>query len=167
MSKKESKITTILRYIDKTPKCTHQQLVNFICTLNNKKYQSGYYHNNLNNLFMRKIIRVDKYKYYHLTKKGLKNISKPYALSTKEKLANKLENVKMQSFRKGYNHAYTQSKKNINNVSIKECREAINYLFTMGYTMEMTSDKRYYTEILLKKVANDLNMKLNFQSEVE
>ena len=51
----------------------------------------------------------------------------------------------------------------INKVSKKDCLEAIEYLFTMGYTQEMTSDKRYYTEILLKKVANDYNIKLIFE----
>jgi len=53
--------------------------------------------------------------------------------------------------------------KQINKVSKKDCLEAIEYLFTMGYTQEMTSDKRYYTEILLKKVANDYNIKLIFE----
>ena len=48
----------------------------------------------------------------------------------------------------------------INKVTKKECLEAINYLWEMGYTMEMNSDKRYYTEILLKKVANAYNIKL-------
>jgi len=55
--------------------------------------------------------------------------------------------------------------KQINKVSKKDCLEAIEYLFTMGYTQEMTSDKRYYTEILLKKVANDYNIKLLFEEE--
>ena len=47
-----------------------------------------------------------------------------------------------------------------NKVTKKQCLEAIEYLFTMGYTMEMNTDKRYYTEILLKKVANDYNIVL-------
>jgi hypothetical protein len=55
--------------------------------------------------------------------------------------------------------------KQINKVSKKDCLDAIEYLFTMGYTEEMTSDKRYYTEILLKKVANDYNIKLVFEEE--
>mgnify|MGYP003125306574 CR=1 FL=1 len=50
--------------------------------------------------------------------------------------------------------------KQINKVSKKECLDAIDYLFTMGYTLEMTGDKKYYTEILLKKVANDYNIEL-------
>jgi hypothetical protein len=50
--------------------------------------------------------------------------------------------------------------KQINKISKKECLDAINYLFTMGYTLEMTRDKKYYTEILLKKVANDYNIEL-------
>ena len=52
--------------------------------------------------------------------------------------------------------------KQLNEVSRKECIDAIEYLFVQGYTEEMTSDKRYYTEILLKKVANDYNIKLEF-----
>ena len=55
--------------------------------------------------------------------------------------------------------------KQINKVSKKDCLEAIEFLFTMGYTEEMTSDKRYYTEILLRKVANDYNIKLVFEEE--
>lgn len=48
----------------------------------------------------------------------------------------------------------------INKVTKKECLDAIEYLFTHGFTREMTRDKRYYTEILLKKVANDYNIEL-------
>ena len=55
--------------------------------------------------------------------------------------------------------------KQINKVSKIDCLDAIEFLFTMGYTEEMTSDKRYYTEILLKKVANDYNIKLVFEEE--
>ena len=47
-----------------------------------------------------------------------------------------------------------------NKVTKKDCMDAIEYLWQMGYTMEMTSDKRYYTEILLKKVANVYGIKL-------
>tara|TARA_R100001082_G_scaffold88534_2_gene54949 strand:- start:172 stop:354 length:183 start_codon:yes stop_codon:yes gene_type:complete len=55
--------------------------------------------------------------------------------------------------------------KQINKVSKKECLQAIEYLFVQGYSQEMTSDKRYFTEILLKKVANDYNIKLEFEEE--
>ena len=47
-----------------------------------------------------------------------------------------------------------------NKVTKKECMEAINYLWGSGYTLEMTSDKRHYTEILLKKVANIYGVEL-------
>ena len=53
----------------------------------------------------------------------------------------------------------------LNKVTKKECMDAIEYLFTMGYTEEMTSDKRYYTKVLLKKVANDYKIKLVFDEE--
>jgi hypothetical protein len=48
----------------------------------------------------------------------------------------------------------------MNKPSKKECLDAINYLWTMGYTQEMTSDKRHYTEILCKAVASTYNMEL-------
>ena len=53
------------------------------------------------------------------------------------------------------------NKKNqINKVSKKDCMDAIDYLFVNGFIDEMTRDKKYYTSILLKKVANDYNIKL-------
>ena len=42
-----------------------------------------------------------------------------------------------------------------NKVTKKECIDAIEYLFVQGFVDEMTTDKKYYTNILLKKVAND------------
>lgn len=58
--------------------------------------------------------------------------------------------------------------KQVNKVSKKDCLDAIEYLFTQGFSMEMTRDKRHYTEILLKKVANDYNIKLDgIDDEVE
>lgn len=48
----------------------------------------------------------------------------------------------------------------INQVTKKDCMEAIDYLWGMGMTQEMSSDKKHYTEILLKKVANMYNIKL-------
>jgi hypothetical protein len=48
----------------------------------------------------------------------------------------------------------------INKVTKKECIEALDYLWGMGFTKEMTTTKKHYTEILLKKVANDYKIKL-------
>ena len=50
--------------------------------------------------------------------------------------------------------------KQLNKVSKKECLDAIEYLFVEGFVDEMGSDKKYYTTILLKKVANDYGKKL-------
>ncbi len=47
-----------------------------------------------------------------------------------------------------------------NTVTKEECIEAIDYLYVMGFVEEMTTDKKYYVKILLKKVANDYNLKL-------
>ena len=48
----------------------------------------------------------------------------------------------------------------LNIVSKEEILEAIEYLWTEGFVDEMTRDKRYYTMILLKKVCNIYNIKL-------
>ena len=50
--------------------------------------------------------------------------------------------------------------KQINKVSKDDCLEAIEYLFCQAFVNDMTRDQRYYTKILLKKVANNYNMKL-------
>ena len=46
----------------------------------------------------------------------------------------------------------------LNKVTKEECIEAIEYL--LSFVEEMTYDKKHYTTILLKKVANDYNIKL-------
>lgn len=48
----------------------------------------------------------------------------------------------------------------INKVSKKECLDAIDYLWGGGFSQEMGTDKRHYTEILLRKVANDYKIAL-------
>ena len=50
--------------------------------------------------------------------------------------------------------------KQINKVSKDDCLAAIEYLFCQAFVNDMTGDQRYYTKILLKKVANNYNMKL-------
>ena len=57
--------------------------------------------------------------------------------------------------------------KNINNVSKKEVLEAINYYFTNGFSEELTSDKKYYVNILLKQCANTVNLKLDYGEKDE
>ena len=42
--------------------------------------------------------------------------------------------------------------------------EAIDYFFTEGFIDELTSDKKYYTRILLDKVASDYSIKLGWDS---
>ena len=45
--------------------------------------------------------------------------------------------------------------------------EAIDYFFTEGFIDELTSDKKYYTIILLNKVASDYNIKLEWKISCE
>jgi hypothetical protein len=42
----------------------------------------------------------------------------------------------------------------INKVTKDEVMDAIEYLHTQGFVEEMGADKKYYTEILLKKIGN-------------
>lgn len=53
----------------------------------------------------------------------------------------------------------------VNQVTKKECLDALHYLWSMGMTIEMTSDKRHYTEILCKRVANIYNIELADETE--
>ena len=46
----------------------------------------------------------------------------------------------------------------------KQCMEAIDYFFTEGFIEELGTDKKYYTRILLDKVASDYNIKLGWDS---
>ena len=48
----------------------------------------------------------------------------------------------------------------INEVRKAECLDGIEYLFRQGYLNDMTGDQRYYTKVLLKKVANIYRMQL-------
>ena len=52
-----------------------------------------------------------------------------------------------------------------NQVTKKDCMEAIDYLWGMGMTQGMSSDKQHYTEILLKKVANVYKIKTKEQKD--
>lgn len=55
----------------------------------------------------------------------------------------------------------------LNKVSKQDCMDAIEYLWEEGFVEEMTTDKRYYTMVLLKKVANFYNIKLEGENEEE
>jgi len=49
-----------------------------------------------------------------------------------------------------------------NKVTDAECKEAIEYFWTLGMIDNgMKEDERYYCKILLKRVANTLNVTLN------
>ena len=49
-------------------------------------------------------------------------------------------------------------------VTKADCLDAIEYLFVEGFIDEMTSDKKHYTTILLKKVAEVYKLKLDWSS---
>ena len=43
----------------------------------------------------------------------------------------------------------------------KQCIEALEYFYSYGFINELTTDKKYYVEILITKVAETLNIELN------
>tara|TARA_R100001463_G_scaffold15959_3_gene41460 strand:- start:711 stop:1277 length:567 start_codon:yes stop_codon:yes gene_type:complete len=115
-------------------------------------------------------------KKYRITEKGLNNLARPWSaypvLSHKEynKEIKKLRSLSERHFQnilKRDRKIWELERKikelengQLNKVSQNDCRDAINYLFVNGFVDEMTTDKKYYTTILLKKVANELNIKL-------
>ena len=115
-------------------------------------------------------------KKYRITEKGLNNLDKPWTsypiLSHKEynKEIKKLRSLAERNFYKVLKRdrkIWELQRKieqlqngQINKVSKKDCHDAIEYLFVNRFVDEMTTDKKHYTTILLKKVANDLNIKL-------
>jgi len=46
----------------------------------------------------------------------------------------------------------------------QQCEEAIEYFFIEGFIEELGTDKKYYTRILLDKVASDYNIELGWDS---
>ena len=52
-----------------------------------------------------------------------------------------------------------------NKVTKAECMDAIEYLFVERFLDEMTSDKRHYTTILLKKVADVYKLNLIWENK--
>ena len=51
----------------------------------------------------------------------------------------------------------------INKVNKKDVMDAIDYFFVEGFIDELTTDKKYYTKVLLNKVANDYKIKLEWE----
>ena len=51
----------------------------------------------------------------------------------------------------------------INKVDKKDVMDAIDYFFVEGFIDELTTDKKYYTKVLLNKVANDYKIKLEWE----
>jgi hypothetical protein len=51
----------------------------------------------------------------------------------------------------------------INKVKDSECIDALDYL--SGFICEMTRDKKHYVTILMKRVANEYNIKLEFDED--
>ena len=49
----------------------------------------------------------------------------------------------------------------------EQCIEAIDYFFTEGFIDELSTDKRYYTKILLNRVAKHYGIKLQWEDTDE
>ncbi len=53
----------------------------------------------------------------------------------------------------------------VNKVTKEDVMDAIEYLHVQGFVEEMTTDKKYYVEILLKRVANIYNLDLKLDGD--
>lgn len=85
MKKTKSKMTRIFEHILNTPKLTPKALVTFICNMNGRDYQSGYYSNILSELRHRGRLYTNKRGYVKLTALGKKMINTPCAKTPQEK----------------------------------------------------------------------------------
>ena len=47
-----------------------------------------------------------------------------------------------------------------NKVTKKQCLEALRYFHAYGFIDELTTDKKYYVQILMNKVAQEINVRL-------
>ena len=53
----------------------------------------------------------------------------------------------------------------INKVNKKDVIEAMEYFFVEGFIDELTTDKKYYTKILLNNAANQYGIKLEWEGK--
>ena len=53
----------------------------------------------------------------------------------------------------------------MNKASKKDVIEAMEYFFVEGFIDELTTDKKYYTKILLNNAANQYGIKLEWEGE--
>tara|TARA_R100001086_G_C11794671_1_gene247227 strand:+ start:491 stop:967 length:477 start_codon:yes stop_codon:yes gene_type:complete len=152
-------MTKALKKIGKN-KFRYTEFQNIIWQINNNKGKAprGYYCTNITEMKRLGIIKQDNNKKYYITKRGFKNIETPYKkgydffIEQNKKLSKTLN----KTFHELNRIKYSQ----LNDVNDKQCIDAIEYLFEQGFVDEMTTDKRYYTNILLNKVANVLGIKL-------
>ena len=85
MKKTKSKITRIFEHILNTPNLRYKALITFICKMNGRQYQSGYYGTILSNLRHRGRFYTNKQGYVKLTALGKKMINTPCAKTPNEK----------------------------------------------------------------------------------
>jgi hypothetical protein len=111
--KKESKITRIFKHIQNTPKLTYKQLITFICNMNGREYQNGYYSNILTELRHRGRFYTNKQGYVKLTALGKKMINTPCAKTPQEKEKDKERKQYLKIRREVENHLRKEEKRNV------------------------------------------------------
>ena len=85
MKKTKSKMTRIFEHILNTPNLRYKELITFICNMNGRQYQNGYYSNILSDLRHRGRFYTNKQGYVKLTALGKKMINTPCAKTPEEK----------------------------------------------------------------------------------
>ena len=111
--KKESKITRIFKHIQNTPKLTYKELITFICNMNGREYQKGYYSDALSTLRHRGRFYTNKKGYIKLTALGKKMIDTPFAKTPKEKEKDKERKQYLKIRREVENHLRKEEKRNV------------------------------------------------------
>ena len=111
--KKESKITRIFKHIQNTPKLTYKELITFICNMNGREYQKGYYSDALSTLRHRGRFYTNKKGYVKLTALGKKMIDTPFAKTPKEKEKDKERKQYVKIRREVENHLRKEEKRNV------------------------------------------------------
>tara|TARA_R100000697_G_scaffold109038_1_gene124670 strand:- start:44 stop:592 length:549 start_codon:yes stop_codon:yes gene_type:complete len=111
--KKQSKITRIFKHIQNTPKLTYKELITFICNMNGREYQKGYYSDALSTLRHRGRFYTNKKGYVKLTALGKKMIDTPFAKTPKEKEKDKERKQYVKIRREVENHLRKEEKRNV------------------------------------------------------
>ena len=169
----------LLKKLKKDTISNEYRLSNYNFKMFSKSYVGGYWCTNLSLFRYNELIKKDSNNLYRITKKGLKYIDNPFSKFIPPKNHNE------ESWRKHLKQVDAEQKKQWNeiaglttlinvksaeqnyhnklkeqksSVSEKDCLEALDYFWQIGFKDELSSDRKHYFNILFRKVATDYNI---------